>query len=69
MSVQLLASTIQFLCVSIRDTLLHVTLKRRAEISYYELNKELKSKYFSASAKQSVNKSFIILKSHETKHV
>ena len=28
-----LTSTIQFLCISIPETLLHVTLKRRAEIS------------------------------------
>ena len=31
--VQLLTSTIQSLCISIPETLLHVTLKRRAEIS------------------------------------
>ena len=31
--VQLLTSTIQFLCISISETLSHVTLKRRAEIS------------------------------------
>ena len=30
---QLLSSTIQFLCISIPETLLHVTFKRRAEIS------------------------------------
>ena len=33
MLVQLLTSTIQSLCSSIPETLLHVTLKRRAEIS------------------------------------
>ena len=32
-SSQLLTSTIQSLCISILETLLHVTLKRRAEIS------------------------------------
>ena len=31
--VQLLKSTIQFLCVSILETLLHLTLNRRAEMS------------------------------------
>ena len=31
--VQLLTLTIQFLCISITKILLHVTLKRRAEIS------------------------------------
>ena len=31
--VQLLTSTIQFLCVSITETLLHMTMKRQAEIS------------------------------------
>ena len=31
--VQLLTSTTQFVCVSILQTLLHVTLKRQAEMS------------------------------------
>ena len=33
LGVQLLTSTIQSLCISIPETLLHVILKRRAEIS------------------------------------
>ena len=33
LGVQLLTSTIQFLCVSIFETLLHVTLRGRGEIS------------------------------------
>ena len=32
-SVQLLTSTIQLLCISILETLVHVTMKRQAEIS------------------------------------
>ena len=54
--VQLLTSTIQFLCISILETLLHVTMKRRAEISavfqefdnntYYCILIEIRNEFF-----------------------
>ena len=47
--VQLLTATIQFLCISIPETLLHVTMKRRAEISADIFARLLR--YFSLSYK------------------
>ena len=47
--VQLMASTVQFLCIIILESLLHMTMKRRAEISADIFARLLR--YFSLSYK------------------
>ena len=55
--VQLLTSAIQVLCIGIAETMLHVTLKRRAEISADTFARLLQ--YFCSSYKNFTIKSHI----------